>query len=146
MRRIITGVDEQGRSCVLEDDDVSPAVFEGILGVRSGTLWATETSPPPSAPEQVGEYRDLRLTPGQLRWIVVDHDPPQGGSGPEICTVLHHQDALELVFIVSGSTTLVVDTDERALRGGDCVVLPGVDHAFETGVDGCRMLAVAVGL
>ncbi len=145
MRRIVTGVDALGRSCIVEEGDVSPAVLEGILGVRSGTLWTSAGSPSP-APEQSGEHLDLGLTPGQLRWIVVDHDPPQGGTGPEICTVLHHQDALELVFILSGSTKLVLDTGERVLEGGDCVVLPGVDHTFETGAHGCSMLAVSVGL
>ena len=145
MRRIVTGVDARGRSCVVEDGDVSPAVLEGILGVRSGTLWSTETSPPPPAPEQRGEHLDLRLTPGQLRWIVVDHDPPQGGTGPEICTVLHHQDALELVFILSGSTKLVLDTDERKLEAVTVWCCPGSTTRSRPEPTG-GMLSVAVGL
>ncbi len=53
MRRIVTGIDSDGRSCVLEDDDVSPT-SGGIVGIRSGVLWTTPWSPPPAAPHQKG--------------------------------------------------------------------------------------------
>jgi hypothetical protein len=146
MRRIVTGVNAAGRSCVVEEGDVTSRSFEGIIGVRSGLLWGTDQSPPPAAPPQAGHANDVRLDPGLLRWMVVDHQPPVDGKRPEICVELHHQDALELVFVVTGTARLVLDEDERDLGPGDCVVLPGNDHAFETGPDGCQMLALAVGL
>jgi mannose-6-phosphate isomerase-like protein (cupin superfamily) len=145
MRRIVTGVDADGRSCVVEEGEVSPRSFEGIIGVRSGALWTTDEHPLPASPRQAGHANDVQLAPGILRWMVVEHDPPVDGKLPEVCVELHHQDALELVFIMSGSTRLVLDEDERELAAGDCVVLPGNDHAFETGPAGCQMLVVAIG-
>lgn len=145
MRRIVTGVDADGRSCIVEDGEVSPKSFEGIIGVRSGILWDTDRSPLPAPPPQAGRANDVRLAPGQVRWMVVDHDPPDDGKLPEVCVAMHHQDALELVFILAGTTRLVLERDECDLVKGDCVVLPGNDHAFETGPTGCQMLAVAVG-
>src|SRR5207344_1926825 len=97
-------------------------------------------------PAQSGHANDVALEPGAVRWFVVDNDPPSVTERPEICVQMHHQDALELVQILTGGTTLVLDSGETELAAGDCVVLPGVDHAFVTGAEGCRMLAVAVGL
>ena len=47
--------------------------------------------------------------------------------------------------MIAGSTRLVLDDDERDLVPGDCVVQPGVEHAFRDGADGCRMLVLVVG-
>jgi mannose-6-phosphate isomerase-like protein (cupin superfamily) len=145
MRRILTGVDVDGRSCIVEDVEVEAQVIPGIDGLRSGTLFSTPGGAPPAPPPQAGRAIDHALAPGALRWILVDNDPPAGGERPEICVTMHHQDAYELVFVVAGSTRLVLDADATVVEAGDCVVLAAVDHAFETGEQGCRMLAVAVG-
>ena len=145
MRRVLTGVDADGRSCIVEDVDVEAQAIPGIDGLRSATLFHTPGGPPPAPAPQAGRALDHGLAPGALRWILVDNDPPAGGVRPDICVTMHHQDVYELVFVVAGSTRLVLDADATVLEAGDCVMLAGVDHAFETGEHGCRMLAVAVG-
>ena len=146
MRRVLTGTDADGRSTILEDGEVEAEEVAGLIGLRSGSLWTSDGEPPGPAPAQAGRPNDVALAPGAVRWFLVDHDPPSIAGRPEICVEMHHQDALELVHILSGSTTLVVDTGETVLYAGHAAVLPGVDHAFLTGADGCRMLAVALGL
>jgi mannose-6-phosphate isomerase-like protein (cupin superfamily) len=145
VRRFVAGVNAEGRSCIVDEGDVTPGSIEGIVGLRTSSLWSIEGSGPPAPPPQHGDHVDVGLAPGALRWIVVDHEPPKKDEPHGVSRRMHHQDAVELVFVLDGSTRLLLDDDERDLVPGDCVVQPGVNHAFADGADGCRMLVVVVG-
>jgi mannose-6-phosphate isomerase-like protein (cupin superfamily) len=144
MRKLVTGVNRRGRSCITEESDITPAPVAGADGVQTANLWATEQSPPPRRPEQTGHFIDTRLAPGLLRWIVVEHAPHEAHTETTVSR-MHHSDTLDLIVILEGSTKLLLADDERDLGPGDCVVMTGVDHAFETGPEGCRMISVAAG-
>ena len=145
MRRILTGIDAEGRSYVVEDVDVPTRSVEGII-VRAWTLFATASSPPAPAPRQVGHHYPSSPEPGLLRWIVVDHQPRTDDTPIDISATVHHQDAIELVFVVSGTTHLVLDVEEREVGAGDCVVLPGVNHAWRDDEHGCQFLVTSLGM
>ena len=142
MRRLVTGTNSDGLSCIVEESEVVPGPIEGADRLLTAGLWATQATPPPARPQQTGHFTDVRLTPGLVRWIVVDHEPHKG---PSTASRMHHSDTLDLIVVLEGTTRLVLQSDARDLAPGDCIVMTGVDHAFETGPDGCRMLSVAVG-
>jgi mannose-6-phosphate isomerase-like protein (cupin superfamily) len=146
MRRIVTGTNAQGRSCIVQDGEVDPAVIEGLVGIRSGSLCNTTVSPPEIAPPQFGRRNDVALDPGALRSFIVEHEPPGDGDGAEVATTMHYQPALELVFLLEGSLRLVLDEEETEVRAGDFVIMPGVDHAFLVGPSGSKALVIAVGM
>ena len=73
MRRFVTGVNAAGRSCIVEEGEVTLGAVEGIAEVLTANLWATDASPPPAAPPQAGHFVDVRLPPGIVRWMVVEH-------------------------------------------------------------------------
>ena len=145
MRRILTGVDSEGRSYVVDDSDVPTRSIDGLV-IRAGALFGTVSSPPEPAPPQVGQRYPVGPEPGLLRWSVIDHQPRTADTPIDISATVHHQDAIELVFVVSGNTHLVVDTEERAVHAGDCVVLPGVNHAWRDDEHGCRLLVTSLGM
>jgi quercetin dioxygenase-like cupin family protein len=145
VRTFVAGLNAEGRSCIVDEGDVTPHSVEGIVGLRSATLWASRETPPPAPPFQQGDSVEIGLPPGHVRWMVVEHEPPRDGEPKGISSRMHHQDAVELVFVLGGSTRLLLDDDERDLVPGDCVVQPGVNHAFADGAEGCRLLVVVVG-
>ena len=137
MRALIASVDDQGRSCVVDEADL---VFEQHGGGPMGTtvVAATQTSPPPAGHPGRAMRVDLGVPPGLVRWLVVDFPP--GSSAP-----LHHTDTIDLVFVYEGGAELILDDGAHPLGPGDCVMLQGVDHGWETGPDGCRISSVVVG-
>jgi quercetin dioxygenase-like cupin family protein len=103
-----------------------------------GIPYTTTTSPPPTRPAGSGPLIDQGIAPGIVRWMVVD-------MGPDSETPLHHTDTLDLQTVVSGSVDLVLDDGTHRLEQGDLVVLTGVDHAWKTGSQPCRLSAVLIG-
>lgn len=136
MRTLITGVDADGKSCVVSQDDL--ALDQLAPGFAMGIPYATTTSPPPGRPAGVAPLIDQGIAPGHLRWMVVE-------LGPDSETPMHHTDTLDLQTVLSGSVDLVLDDGTHRLGQGDLVVLAGVDHAWRAGSDGCRLSAVLIG-
>ena len=58
---------------------------------------------------------------------------------------MHHSDALDLVFVHEGSGELVLQDGPHPVSAGDCVVMPGVDHAMKAGPNGIRLVVVTIG-
>ncbi|MGB3352796.1 MAG: cupin domain-containing protein [Mycobacterium sp.] len=136
MRTVITGVDADGRSCVVSQDGL--ALDQLAPGFAMGIPYATTTSPPPGRPTGTAPLIDQGIAPGHVRWMVVE-------LGPDSETPMHHTDTLDLQTVLSGSVDLVLDDGAHRLGQGDLVVLTGVDHAWRAGADGCRLSAVLVG-
>ena len=145
MRKFVTGVNPAGQSCIVDEQEIETAAIPGVSGVKTAALFSTTQTPPTARPEQTGHFIDVRLPPGIVRWIVVDHAPHSKHDAPTTASEMHHSDTLDLIIVVDGSQRLILQADERMLVPGDCVVMNGVDHAFETGPDGCRVISVAVG-
>ena len=133
---MITGVDADGRSCVVSDTDV--ALDQLAPGFAMGIPFATTSSPPPPRAEGTAPLIDQGIAPGLARWMVVE-------LGADSETPMHHTDTLDLQTVLSGSVDLVLDDGVHRLQQGDLVVLTGVDHAWRGGPDGCRLSAVLIG-
>ena len=146
MRRFVTGVNAAGRSCIVDEGEVTLGAVEGIAEVFTANLWATDASPPPAAPPQAGHFVDVRLPPGFVRWMVVEHAPHEEADAATTSSTMHHTNAIDLIFVIEGSTQMILDDDVRDLRPGDCVVMTGVDHAMKAGPEGSRVISVAIGI
>jgi quercetin dioxygenase-like cupin family protein len=133
---LITGVDAQGRSCVVSEDELT--LDQVAPGFAMGIPYATPTSPPPARPAGAAPLIDQGIAPGIVRWMVVDL-----GAGSE--APMHHTDTVDLETVISGTVDLLLDDGAHRLEQGDLVVLTGVDHAWRAGPDGCRLSAVMVG-
>ncbi|HET6954634.1 MAG TPA: cupin domain-containing protein [Acidimicrobiales bacterium] len=145
MRRLMTGVDAEGRSCIVDVVEVVPKPpAEGGHGVEVARVFATTQSPPPRAPA-LGDAVDVRLAPGMLRWMVVEHPAYDPDGPPSTSTSIHHSDALDLVFVHEGGGELLLQDGAHPVSAGDLIVMPGVDHAMRGGPGGCRLVVVSVG-
>lgn len=136
MRLFITGVDADGKSCVVSNDEVE--INSVAPGFAIGLPFGTTQSPPPARPTGNADLIDQFLEPGLVRWMVVE-------QGPNTETPMHHTDTIDLETVLSGSVDLILDDGVHHLEAGDMVVMNGVDHAWKAGPDGYRMSAVLVG-
>lgn len=145
MRKLITGTNAAGRSCFVEEAGIAPTVPEGLLGPALEVLWSTGQGPPQARPHQSGHATELHLAQGAVRCLVVEHEPATPEARASASDRLHHQDALDLIVMLEGTTRMVLQDDERDLMAGDVVVMNGVDHVTVPGPEGCRMLVVSIG-
>jgi hypothetical protein len=145
VRTLITGVDADGRSCLVQDADISLSPVPGIEGIVNALLYRTEESPPPARPRGHAPNIDVQLPPGIVRVMVIEHEAHQSKDGPTTATTMHSTDALDIIFVLDGSAIFVLDDGEHPLAAGDCVVTTGVDHALRAGPDGLRSFVVGVG-
>jgi hypothetical protein len=145
MRNLITGIDAEGRSCVVEATEIAPAPVDGYSGVRMAPLYRTEQSPPPPRPPALEHTVDVQLAPGLVRWMIIEHEPHASHQAPTGATTMHHTDTLDFVFVQDGSAEFVLQDGSHEVAAGDHLVTTGVDHAWRAGVDGCRLLVVSIG-
>jgi len=134
MRRLITGV-RDGRSCIVEEVDYHPD--EAKLGGSEFTSFPVGPGAP--RPPGRGAWLDLHTPAGHLRWSTVRFAP--NGGYPQ----MHHTDTIDCHTIVAGSIDLILDDGPHRLTAGDCLVVTGVDHAWQAGEDGCVTSIIIIG-
>ena len=145
MRTLITGIDAEGRSCVVSDGEVATSAVPGIPGVLNAVVYQTTESPPPARSPALAENVDVQLPAGLLRLMVVDHEAHEPSHGLTTATKLHNTDALDIVYVIEGDADLVLEDGTHALGRGECVITPGTDHAWRSGPEGVRFLVFSLG-
>lgn len=136
MRVLIAGIDEQGRSCVVEESLLQPVAFESG-GITVAVAASTVSCPPPSRPPGRGSLVPVASPPGVARWSFIEFPP-------EVTTALHHTDSVDFDVVLEGRVDLVLDDGAHQLDRGDGVVIKGVDHGWQTHDAGCRMSVVVI--
>jgi len=136
VRVLVTGVDDQGRSCVVEERAGSNEPFAN--GITVTVAAETASSPPPPRPPGRAESIPIVRGPGIARWSFVEFPPGVRAS-------LHHTDSVDFDVILEGHVDLVLDDGAHTLHPGDAVVVNGVDHGWATQDEGCRMSVVVIG-
>ena len=147
-RRVVTGTDADGRSCVLLDE---------LSGTRAATpaftvvdLWQTD-SVPASVADDDTLTGTVTLDPPKagvlVRMLTLPPDPQSpsdgvfktamaevGGSETTVegsgIAGLHATDTLDVITVLSGEIHLVLETGEVLLRAGDTIVQRGTKHAW----------------
>ena len=170
VRRVVTGVDEQGRSVVISDSAVSPLTARAVPGYAWHRLWSFDE--PPVVPN---DGRAMHAPahfppPDGVRFIVFTVPPrataPAGSADPEAMreleekfpgraahmendqTGLHTTATIDLIYILSGEVSLELDDGKEVhLRAGDTVVQNGVRHAWRNYSDHpCSLVACILGV
>jgi mannose-6-phosphate isomerase-like protein (cupin superfamily) len=131
---LITGVDAQGNSCVVEEKDV------GTFGDAVKTSVVFETTEVVPGPRPIGRARisisaSRRASPAGW-WCTGRRTARHTSTTP---------DTVDYDAILQGSTTLILDDGEHLLERGDCVVITGVHHDWRTGPEGCIQSVVLLG-
>jgi hypothetical protein len=143
MRRVVTGVDEDGRSCVLFDGPPSM-----MLGDTHAQLWTTTGVPVDNRGSADTALMDMTLTaPGAGTKFMLGTYPAGFGVDAAAHTgiagairsmgglvgddpALHTTLTIDYVIVLDGEIVMLLDTGEVTLRRFDCVVQRGTSHGW----------------
>jgi hypothetical protein len=154
VRRIITGTDSAGRSCILEDG-VSPAMqmMPGRRGYRNNNLWRTCASPAAiNATDSVLEHQGV-LPPAHGTVLRVIDIPPESLDPAErrrdtaavfasMFPDAHHDaahvrhpgmhitDTVDYAILLQGELVAILEAGETIMRAGDILIQCGTQHAW----------------
>lgn len=134
-RRVVTGLDGDGRSTILFDSPV-PVDANG----RRQLIWRAPSLPADNAGDadaSVPFTMDL-MRGGGANFSIVEIPP--GFPIP-----MHATDTVDWLVILSGRIVLVMETGETILGPGDALVQRGTVHAWRNdGPDVVRMVSVTL--
>lgn len=168
LRRVVTGVDESGRSVVFADSDAPNAhVYEHIEGGALTRVWRTEGPLLPlSFDEPTTQTGPLLPAVGGTSFMVLQFGPDSAAlapgfdpaaAGQEFATYLpdlataqepdapgmHRTETIDYVLILDGEVWVELDDGvETRLSTGDVLVQLGARHAWRNKSD--RPVTVAV--
>jgi quercetin dioxygenase-like cupin family protein len=174
VRRLVTGHDAQGRSCVLFDS-AAPNVNPGAI--RPGTcmtdVWVFQSSPAPISGSRDDGRLPFSFEPphggGHLRFVQSpakpkDYDPArdetavplheprqrQGGTWNKgganaYSSPVHKSETVDYGILLSGERVLLLDDGERVMNPGDVVVQLGNWHGWTNPREGSLMAFVMMG-
>ncbi len=174
IRRVVTGNDAQGRSCVLIDS-AAPGVMANTFKKGTGMtdIWKFDTCPAPLSGERDDGNLPFHFEPpalgGRLRIVQSECKPPvydaaqdnyitaehlprrtEGGTWERgrqnlFTTRIHKSETVDYGILLSGERVLVTDAGEHVLKPGDVVVQLGSWHAWSDRNHGSQMAFVMMG-
>ncbi len=169
MRRVITGDDDQGRSCVIIDGGPSSLAGAPDLGGLF-EIWedAATGRLDTRARDDLGAVRPVlgpRAGNFQVRWFVV-HPLPEGVPKPALDAAvrarfadfdgahhiidqtrhpaMHETHSIDVICLLQGEATLILEHGETRLSPGQVVIQRGTNHAWEAHGGPALFLAVLI--
>ncbi|OLE18472.1 MAG: hypothetical protein AUG50_06185 [Betaproteobacteria bacterium 13_1_20CM_3_63_8] len=152
VRRVLTGVDQQGKSTFIADGP-APNVKEmaSMPGLALTDLWETTSAPASNAGSADAAARPVRLEPppkGTIfrlvefppdsQWrnradartafdsIGAGHAPDKGSADP----MMHKTSTVDYIIVLKGEIHAIMDSGEKLLRVGDVLVQRGTNHSW----------------
>ena len=140
MKLVTLGINDEGLSYVESEREIETT--EAIPGFSMVSLFATTEVPPPTPPAGQGTHDHNPQKPGTVNWMMVDIAPGRVGPGQD----LHYNNTIELACVLEGTIHYELGVGTADLGPGDCVAMPGVDHATFAGPEGARMITISIGM
>jgi len=169
MRRVITGEGQDGRSLVIIDGPPSSEIgAPGLGGLYEIWHEALAEALDPKDTRERGEATPI-LSPDagkvKVRWFVIE--PPPEGAPPDLIKAaarerfaqfgaadhlrdqdrhpaMHQTDTIDVICLISGEASLILDNEERRLKPGQIVIQRGTSHAWTAHGGPALLLAVLI--
>lgn len=169
MRRVITGEDGAGKSLVIVDGPPSGEIGDPNLGGLF-EIWHEAVSGEFDRRHagDLGERKPI-LSPDdgkvKVRWFVISPAPEGAphdmikqvvrerfadfGAAHELTDqdrhpAMHKTDTLDIICLISGEASLVLDNEERRLKPGNIVIQRGASHGWTAHGGPALFLAVLI--
>lgn len=150
-RRLVTGINAEGRSTIVRDTE-TPTWVRRPTGAVVMDVWRID-SLPAHVNDESTEGRELQTRPPangvSVRIAVFPPDTEidqegvaayesslqeiygdQGATEPSQIAGMHRTDTIDVLTVVKGELTIVMEDGESLLKAGDCVVQRGTRHAW----------------
>lgn len=126
MRRVITGLNNEGKSIILIDEAPTNDRDFG-QGISGTDIWATETSPADNTgDEDMGERTFVWPPESGTIFRYLEFDPGRGVNDPG----WHATDTIDYVVVIQGEIYCMMEEGEVLLKAGDMLVQRGTNHAW----------------
>lgn len=126
LRRVVTGLDENGRSTICFDDAAPSVIWTSPDTPASNEGHADQGQPTFGFPETGVNFVWVEIAPGEG-------------------TDMHATNTTDFLVVLAGKVTLVTETGETVLGPGDALVDRGVVHAWRNdGTETCRIAGALV--
>lgn len=173
VRRVVTGINAEGRSCVLADAETTVTLGSDTSPVFLSELWKTTESPAEDVSRAAAGHDGegwvdpidgpVIIAPGPTGTIFrICEFPPQSAVPAEEWAAafeamgqplaegadpaMHSTDTVDYTVVLEGSIWAKLEEGEVELGPGDAIVQRGTTHAWENRSDmPCRFIAVLVG-
>lgn len=151
VRRVVTGLNSEGRSVIVSDGK-PPNRVQRPTGIMITELWRADALPTDvaDAPEENGESTLTLASCGiSVRIAVFPPDKgvdpadaaeyenamenlygDQGDETPNAIPGMHRTDTVDIVTVVDGEIWLLMEEGETLLHAGDTLVQRGTRHAW----------------
>lgn len=140
-RRVITGVDAEGRSRVDSEQPVPASATWKNGGAEGLDFWIIRELPTPLT-------GPIEPTPD---WHGGNRAPSGGAFGrlltwaPGFAYPRHTTPTLDFILVLSGRLELILDTESRLLNAGDVVIQRGTAHAWRVpGPEPCTFAGIGM--
>jgi len=133
IRRVVTGLDAEGRSTVLFDDRAA--------GHNSRVLWHSPAMPADNSGSR--DTGNVLFNGGMLGRSASTLIISEMNAAQTVHPFVHATDTLDYVVVLRGRIELLLEAGSVELEAGDCVVDRGVAHAWRVLGDEPAMMAVA---
>ncbi|TCD62217.1 hypothetical protein EIP91_007222 [Steccherinum ochraceum] len=146
VRRIVTGHDPRGLAGVRSDEVLQPRDHSIMSGVRTGTIWATESLPTKDNNLEVdGAGRVLTgdlgfVSTGATHCLVTE-------IAPGATTLWHRTSSLDHNILISGKLVAILEDGSELVmdRPGDVLIQRGTMHTWHNpGPEWVRYITVIV--
>ena len=174
VRRVVTGLDAEGRSEFVEDGPAPVRMNPTRPGLRSMPVWATGQLPVAvDDPDRSAQVRGIMPPAGGSILKIIDLPPEpadeaerrrelaetgqrisQAGTEPERGVRrhpagphpgMHETDTIDYAIVLAGEVYAVMDKDEKLLKAGDVLIQRGTNHAWSNRSGStCRLAFVLV--
>lgn len=138
-RRVVTGLNAQGKSCVLVDTGVDDLAVQTTTAASIALIWRT-TEVPAENDGGVGEaerFEPAMFESSSSLFILFE-------AQPDTPPVWHATNTVDYVIVLRGSIALDLEEGPVELRSGDLVVDRGVNHSWRVIGDEPALLAAAL--
>jgi len=153
LRRLVTGHDAQGLSCIVEDG-ASPAqkTVAERPGYRVTNLWRTAARPGVADADDIAAHQGVLPPAGGtvlriIEWPPEPADPVQARQRLEATFAalypdahqdrrpgehpgMHRTPTVDYAIVLEGEIVAILDTGETVMRAGDVLVQRGTNHAW----------------
>ena len=128
-RRVVTGLDAQGKSCIIIDKVMSRH------GGLSDAVWRSAIPADNSGNADTAEAHTAEmLHDGGSNFILIEFPP-------HMDAFWHATDTIDYIVVLTGAITMVLEAEETVMHPGDLIVDRGVNHAWRNDTDATASMA-----
>lgn len=130
-RRVVSGLDDEGRSAIIIDAELGEA---SSMSGRSNVVWRTPSVPADNSGREDVDGSGMNVSElsegGSL--FMIHTFPPEHGDGEPFW---HATDSIDYITMMAGEVVFITETGEVTVRAGDVLVDRGIVHAWRNDSD-----------